>query len=365
MSILNLPFFVAAQCGIPSIAWGGTGVGKTASIEACATQAGKWFHSFLPTHHLPEELSGMPAVFREEGKVKMLPLDWVYQFTQPGGWWHLDEWNTGPAMMRALMLSAINPSERRIGTLKFAPDLIVTAAANPPEIAPNASPMEGSVANRFFHWQWKTPVADFLVGIESGVYPAPKIPVVRNSEIAQKSWGRKIRLFLESKPDFVEAKQVEPDQMSFPSLRQWEYVKRGCAGLDAVCAGPDDYMGLVTGCVGKTAASLFVPFAQAMDLYSAREVMEGKKQVDYSDSLDRLFQLPSALIFHAQQAKDEGVLTDDMVDRAFVVMLTLGEKGMVDAVKQPLSALTLIKDGYRVPRQYKDRFGALLAQILA
>lgn len=365
MSVLNLPYHVAAQVGIPSIAWGGTGVAKTASIEACAKGCSRNFHAFLPTHHLPEEIGGMPAIFREEQIVRMLPLEWVHTLTLPGAWLHLDEFNTGSTMMRAFLLSVINPSERRIGSLKLAPDLIVTSAANPPDIAPNAATLEGSVANRFFHWRWKTPVQDFLAGIETGTYPVPAIPVVKNSAIAEKAWGRKIRLFLESKPDFVETKQIEPDALAFPSLRTWEYVKRGCAGLDAVNGTGDDYVQLVAGCVGQTAAALFVPFAQAMDLYSAREVMEGKTTVNFNDSLDRLFQLPSALIFHAQQAKDEGSLTDDMVDRAFIVLLTLGEKGMVDAVKAPLSTIALIKPGYRPPRQYKDRFGALLAQIMA
>lgn len=365
MSVSNLPYFVAAQVGIPSMAWGGTGVAKTASIEACAVAAGKKFHAFLPTHHLPEEMTGMPAVFREEQLVRMLPLEDMHDLTQPDRWWHLDEANTGSSMMRAVTLSFTNPTERRIGKLRFSPDLIVTAAANPPEIAPNAAPFEGSVANRFFHWKWKTPVQDFLVGIETGVYPTPSIPVVRNSEIAEKAWGRKIRLFLESKPDFVETKQIEPDALSFPSLRQWSYVKKGCAGLESVGADGDDFVSFVAGCVGQTAATLFVNFASAMDLYSARAVMEGKETVNFNDSLDRLFQLPAALIFHAQMAKDSGTLTDDMIDRAFVVLLTLGEKGMVDAVKQPLSTIALIKDGYRPPRQYRDRFGALLAQIMA
>jgi hypothetical protein len=364
MGVLNLPYYVAAQVGIPSIAWGGTGVAKTASVEACARGCGRNFHAFLPTHHLPEEIGGMPAIFREEQIVKMLPLDWVHTLTLPGAWLHLDEFNTGSAMMRAFLLSVINPSERRIGTLKLADDLIVTSAANPPDIAPNAASLEGSVANRFFHWRWKTPVQDFLTGIETGTYPVPTIPVVKNAEVGERAWGRKIKLFLESKPDFVETKQIEPDALSFPSLRTWSYVKRGCAAMESVGATANEFVEFVAGCVGQTAAALFVPFANAMDLYSAREVMEGKTTVNFNDKLDRLFQLPSALIFHAQQAMDEGTLTDEMVDRAFVVLLTLGEKGLVDAIKQPLSAITLLKPGYRPPRQYKDRFGALLAQII-
>jgi hypothetical protein len=189
------------------------------------------------------------------------------------------------------------------------------------------------------------------------------IPLVENAEIAEPNWGRKIKLFLEAKPEFLETKVIEPDTLSFPSLRTWNFVKRGCAGLDSVTAAPQDYVDLVSGCIGKTAAALFIQFATSLDLFNAREVMEGTAKVDMKAPIDRLIHLPSSLIFHAQAAKNDGSLTTDMVDRAFTVMLEMGEAGHIDAVKAPLATIALLKDGYRPPEKYRTRFGQLLAQI--
>lgn len=363
VSVPNLPYYVAGACGVPVCAWGTTAVAKTASTEAYATRKlGRNFHAFFAPHHLPEEVSGTPVVFREEMMVKMLPLDWVHTITLPNAWLMLDEFNTGSSMMRALLLSVLN--ERRIGTLKLHPSLIITAAANPPDMAPNAAPLEASVANRLMHWQWETPVASFLRGIENDEFEIPDVPVPENPELAEPNWGRKIRLFLESKPEFLETKTVEPDTLAFPSLRTWRYVKKGCAGLDAVDAPASDYVSLVAACVGKTAAALFVQFATSLDLFSAVEVMEGKAKVDFKAPIDRLIHLPSSLIFHAQRLAKANRLESDMIDNAFVVLLEMGEKGHVDVVKKPLAQIATIKPDYRPPAAYRQRFGQLLAQIM-
>jgi hypothetical protein len=358
----NLPYFVVAHTGTPIMAWGSTAVAKTSMTEAYAKKCGKKFHAFLPSHHLPEELSGTPVVFREEMNVKMLALDWVNDLKLPDMWLMLDEYNTGSAMMRALMLSAT--MEKRIGTLKFHPSVIITAAANPPELAPNAATLEASVANRFVHWQWKTPVASFLQGIESDEFPVPDYPIPVNWQLAEATWGKKIRMFLESKPEFIEAKTIEPDQLAFPSLRTWMHVRRGCAALESVDAPGKAFTDYVTACVGKTAAAMFVEFATSLDLFNAAAVMDGTEQVDFKAPLDRLLQLPPALIFHAQRLLNEGKLTDEMIDRAFIVLLELGEKGSPEAVKKPIATIATIRQGYRPPQQYRARFGHLLAQIM-
>lgn len=359
----NLPFMVVAHTGTPIIAWGPTAVAKTAMAEAYARKCGRGFHCFLPSHHLPEELSGTPVVFREEMLVKMLALDWVGDLQKPNMWLMLDEFNTGAAMMRALMLSVL--CEKRIGTIRFHPSLIITAAANPPEFAPNASPLEASVANRFVHWQWQTPVQTFLEGIESDEFPVPDYPVPQNWELAEPTWGRKIRMFLESKPEFLQAEKIEPDQLAFPSLRTWKFVRRGCAALESVDAPGKAFTDYVAACIGKTAASMFVQFATSLDLFNAKAVMEGTEQVDFNAPIDRLLQLPPALIFHAQRLNNEGTLSSDMIDRAFIVLLELGERGSPEAVKKPLATIATIKPDYRPPAQYRARFGQLLAQIMA
>lgn len=360
--VLNLPFFAAAVRGISVIAWAGPGVAKSALQKAAARAMGYDFYQFLPSHHLPEELAGTPVVFRDDMLVKMLPFDFIKRLTEPFAWLLLDEFNTGSAMMRALLLSVTN--ERRIGGLAFHPTTVITAAANPPEMAPNAAPLEPSVANRFMHWQWQTPVDSWLMGLETGTYPDPVFPKFSNCELGDVAWGRKIRLFLESKPEFIQAKTVEPDELAFPTLRSWDFVKRGCAALESVQADGQDYADLVAGCVGKTAAAMFVQFASSLDLYSAKEVMEGTTTVDMKAPADRLIQLPHALIFHAQRMADTGELTTQHIDNAFIVLLELGERGHVDAVKNPLATIATIKPDYRPPAALRQRFGQLLSQIL-
>ena len=360
----NLPYFAAAFRGISVIAWGGPGVVKTAYNRAYAAAHQFDFHQFLPSHHLPEDIAGTPVVFRDEMVTKSLPPELMKRLTEPMAWILLDEYNTGSGMMRAVLLQLTN--ERRLGNLRLHPTTIITAAANPPERAPNASPLEESVANRFMHWKWQTPVADFLTGIGAGgVYPAPKTVQFKNCELGDKQWGRKIQLFLESKPEFIEAAPLSPEDMAFPTPRTWEFVMKGCAALDSVQAPAADYGALVSGCVGKTAATMFVAFATSLDLYSAKEVMEGTVKVDFNAPADRLLQLPSALIFHAQRMADEGRLEDGMVDTAFSVLLEMGEKGHIDAVKAPMATIATIKKGYRPPVKYRERFGSLMAQILA
>jgi hypothetical protein len=92
--------------------------------------------------------------------------------------------------------------------------------------------------------------------------------------------------------------------------------------------------------------------------------MEGKVKVDLTAPIDRLIQLPSALIFHAQAMKDEGALDTDKIDRAFITMLEIGEHGHVDAVKHQLAKIANIVPGYRPPQAYRARFGSLLQQIM-
>lgn len=359
---LNLPFYAMALAGGPSITYGGSGVGKTALIEACAAAAKRWFHCFLPTHHMPEELSGMPVVNRDEKYTEMYMLKWMNKLGQAFGWLHLDEYNTGSAMMRALLLSVTN--EKRIGEFMLHPTTIITAAANPSEWAPNASELEPSVANRFFHWDWETPRLAFLEGIETGIFPTPVIPTCDSPELAHPLWGRRIRSFLESMPDWMETTKVPEGERSFPSLRTWRLAKLGLSALDAMSAAPEYYPKLLTGCVGTGASNAFFEHVRNLSLFNARGVVDGTVTVDYKAPIDRLCHLPSAMIFCLKSLLASGELVKEHVDNAFKCLLILGEQGQADLVKLPLAQLANVMPGYRAPDDLHTRFGSLLAQIM-
>lgn len=359
---LNLGYFAAAVRGVSCIAWGPPGVAKSAYNAAYAAAMGYDFHQFLPSHHIPEDIAGVPVVYRDEACVKPLAMDFMGRLTRALAWILLDEYNTGAAMMRAVLLQLT--AERRIGNLTLHPSCIVTAAANPDSFAPNASPLEPAVANRFMHWDWQTPVKDFLTGLGNGLkFPAPAAVKFENCDLGDLAWGKKAQLFLESKPEFVQTLPND-DELAFATPRTWTMLVKAFSALDSVQAPPTEYELVGKGCVGKTAAAMFIQFATSLDLFSAVEVMEGRQTVDYKAPIDRLIHLPSALIFHAQRLNREGALTSDHIDNAFAVMLEMGELGHVDAVKQPLAAITQIMPKYRCQPAYRTRFGSLMAQIM-
>jgi hypothetical protein len=358
----NDPFWVMVQLGVNAMGVGGSGVAKTSSGAAMAKTLNRWYHCFLPSQHLTEEVSGIPVVYREEGHVKMLPLDWVGMCCERNGLLCLDEVNTGTQSMLALLLGVLEG--KQIGTLKLADDLMIAAFMNPPDLAPNALPIPASVRNRFFWWNWRTPVSDFLQGIENDDYPAPNCPVVENADMSMPKWGRLIRSFLEAKPEYIEAKSVTDEDISFPSLRTWRMTKIGCAGLDSIAAPAKQYLELVEGCVGREAASMFMEYVNSLGLYKAQDVLKGLIPVDYNDPQDRLMQLPAALVYHAKSMKEEGVLTGDMLSRGWDVMCTLGERGLIDCVKKPVAVLANVSRELWSPSSDESkRLGSLLRQI--
>lgn len=361
MSNTNNAILAMMQRGVPIGISGGSGVAKTSLIEAMAEQMGKWFHAFLPTHHLPEEVSGIPVVYREEEQVRMLALDWMKRFQQPNGLFFIDELNTGSSTMLALLLSVIQ--ERRIGNFRLSPDLLIAAALNPPEMAPNAIPLAASVRNRFCWWDWRTPVHSFLQGIEADKFPTPETPVVRDAELRDPVWGRLVRSFLESRPDYVEATTVNDEHRSFPTLRTWRMVKLGCAALDSIAADPEDYLALTNGCVGDEASSLFHQYVATLDLYPARDVILGNVPVDLNDDVDKLLHLPGALVFHARKMSEAGELLEEHIARCFELLLKLGENGLVDAVVKPMTIFVKFVNNWRPEPKLQARFGSLLNQI--
>ena len=346
---------------IPVMLVGGSGVGKTTLAEACANAMGRWFHPFLPSHHLPEEVSGIPVVYREEEQVRMLVLDWMKRFQEKLGYLFLDEINTGSSSMLALLLSVIQ--ERRIGNFRLSDDLVIMAAMNPPHLAPNAIPLPASVRNRFCFWDWRTPVTRFLQGIEHDNFPQPSVPVVQDAEIRDPHWGRLVKAFLESRPGYVEHKVVNDENRSFASLRTWRMVKLACAALDSIAADPNDYLLITNGCVGDEASSLFHSFVADLDLYPAREVILGNVAVNLDDSVDRLLPLPGALVFHARRMNEDGELLPDQIQRCFELMVNLGERGLVDAVVKPMTIFAKFANNWRPDLALQRRFGALLQQI--
>ena len=82
-------------------------------------------------------------------------MEWMHDLLLAKRWLFVDELTSAQTQMRPPLLSCFN--ERRVGSLHFHPTTIVSAAANPPELAPNGSPLEPSICNRLYHHDWVFP----------------------------------------------------------------------------------------------------------------------------------------------------------------------------------------------------------------
>jgi len=359
MSCLNSALFIVIQCGVSGIAWGGTGCAKSAFIEALAKALGYKFFCFIPSQHMPEDIGGIPDIDKKAGVARMVPMQWIKALTEPNWFLFIDEVTTAPQPMRPPILSVLN--EGRIGDLSFHPSTIRVAAANPPELAPNSSPLEASMLNRLYHHDWELPFDSWLAGMMNGgqIDTPTNMPIVGDFSAYLPKWTRRVGYLLQRQPALRECRQVPDDEKAFPSLRQWEKVARCLAGADKVKADGEVINQIATGLVGSAGAGQLMQSIAAKDLYDPADVVDGKVTIDYSDDrIDQLVFLPCGIM---ETLEDDH--SSKRIDGAFSVLIEMGENGLLDCVGPVLSQLTNTYTNYRVPKKLLARYGAVCSQI--
>lgn len=359
MDCVNAALFIAIQCGVAGIAWGGTGECKTAFLEALIRAIGKKPFVFIPSQHMPEDVGGIPDIDKKSGLARMVHLDWLVRMTQEGWGIIFDELTTAPQSMRPALLSLLN--EGRVGDLVLHPSTIRVAAANPPELAPNSSPLEPSMLNRMYHHDWELPFDSWLDGmLNGGQFKAPdNFPIVGDISSYVPKWTRRVGYLLQRQPALRGCKRIPDDEKAFPSLRQWYHLAHCLAGADKVKAGGDVMNQIATGMVGSAGAGQLMQSIAAKDLYDPAEVVDRTVTIDYTgDRVDQLVFLPCGIL---------ETLSDDhsskRLDNAVEVLVEMGENGMLDCVGPVLNDITNTYSEYRVPKKLLSRYGKLVAQI--
>lgn len=358
MDCLNAALYIVVQCGLPGIAWGGTGECKTAFLEALIRAMGLKPFVFIPSQHMPEDIGGIPDIDKKSGLVRMIYPEWLVRMTTQGWGIIFDELTTAPQPMRPALLSLLN--EGRTGDLCLHPSTVRVAAANPPELAPNSSPLEASMLNRLYHHDWELPFDSWMEGMMSGgKFSVPaNFPIVGDTSAYLPKWTRRVAYLLQRQPALRTCRQIPDDEKAFPSLRQWFNLSRCLAGADKVKAGGDVINQIATGMVGSAGAGQLMQSIAAKDLYDPAEVVDGTTKIDYSSRVDQLIFLPVGIMEtladdHASKRLDNGV----------EVLIEMGENGLLDCVGPVLNDLTNTYKDYRVPKKLLARYGKLVAQI--
>ena len=359
----NAAAMIAIQAGQPTVVTGGTGACKTAMLEALARHLGLRPVVFIPSQHLPEDIGGFPHVDAKSRRTIIAHLDWLIELTKPGHMLIIDELTTAPQAMRPALLTVLN--EGRIGDLTIHPDNLRAAAANPPELAPNASPLEPSMLNRLYHHEWQQPFESWLAGMMAGgKFEMPKnMPIVGEYTAYVPKWCQRVGYLLQRQPGLRSADAQfrqggEPEEPGFCSLRQWHRLALVLAAADSVSAGADIFRELATGMIGSAGACQLMQSIAASDLYSAAEVVDGTSTIDYGTArLDQLVYLPCGVL---ETLEDDHA--EQRIDRAVDVLLDMAGNGLVDCVGPVISRITTRFD-YRLKADAMGRFGDLISRI--
>lgn len=318
----NAPMILVGQAGVAAKAEGPPGVAKGAEIFQWSRVLGRDLMYLIGSTHAPEDFSGIPFVSECKQFFTQTPPRWAARLSQPGAILFIDELTTVPPSVRAAMLSML--TERRLGDMEIHPDTIFLSACNPSHMAPNASPLEKSMANRFFHWEWQHDFEAWSTGMmsEDDTFTPRWIPVLPKDWVRHKSeLGAAIISYCRKNSGEVIAVPKNDEEMAFASPRTWKYLRDALAAAISVDAPANIRTKIANGLVGKTTGSNFVRWMDQRDLADPEEILAGTKEFRHDKKRADLTVTLLASVVTAVKRK----YTEDRMDAA--VQLFCGNVG--------------------------------------
>jgi hypothetical protein len=207
----------------------------------------------------------------------------------------LDEISTAPPAVQAALLRVV--LERIVGDLELPTDVVVVAAANPPEQAADGWDLSAPLANRFCHLEWNVDPRAFAQGIVGG-WDAPVVPVLPEWWEEQLPLSRGlVSAFINVRPSLAVA--VPGDGATagrgWPSPRTWEMVSRLWTAANVVGASEEVRSLLVMGAVGQGAGVEFLSWTSEMDLPDPEEVLKDPDSFVLPERGDRAYAVLSSV----------------------------------------------------------------------
>jgi hypothetical protein len=297
----NTPGYIALQV-VPVMFCGGTGVGKSSSLEALASSLERTFIPLYGATHLPEDFSGYPIPDHKRGVVSMMPTSWVDKTKDGRALVFVDEATNVPTATQAGLLSVI--TERRVGDYQMPASTLLVGAMNPPELCPNAVPLAPAMRSRFMHFAWQVDYDHWFDGLRLGCeWTAPEFPVVPDHWTDMlPQFGSLVEAFLRSAPDAREKLPNDDETMAFPNLRTWTYLVKALAAAEA-CGyewrkerKDPIYAVLGAAAVGTEHSSMFLRYAQQLDLIQPEEFLAGEVDYTYENRPDANICLLTGLV---------------------------------------------------------------------
>jgi MoxR-like ATPase len=290
--------------GLPVLAWGPPGVGKSDVIEGLGTELGVHVEVLSPGERGEGAFGVVPVPVERDGAVVLsYPApEWTGALTGGAGLVFVDELTTAPPAIQPPLLGLVHA--RRIGGAILPPRVRVFAAANPPEQAAAGYDLPAPLANRFVHLTWTVPNASdwasWMVGL--GTTSAAASPLDLVAEEARvmaawpAAWARAVGLvtsFVRRQPTLL-CKMPNADNAAasraWPSPRTWELATRSVAAAEIHRLSEIDGDTLLAGCVGEGAARELATWRVEADLPDPAELLDGTVTFSHDKRrLDRTF----------------------------------------------------------------------------
>ena len=325
---------IAVAARVPVLLWGAPGTGKTSAIKAMAETMGWPLETVIAAIREPSDFAGLPIV--TAGDVHMAPPRWAQRLAAAGhGLLFLDEISTAPPAVQAALLRVV--LERVVGDLDLPDEVVVVAAANPPEQAADGWDLSAPLANRFCHLNWEVEPAVFAQGLAGG-FEAPVVPVLPEGWQAGIPYTRGVvAAFISVRPGLTVDVPTDAARAGrgWPSPRTWDMASRLWAAAESVDASVEATTALLTGSVGEGAGIELLMWQMEMDLPDPEEVLADPDGFELPERGDRVHAVLSSVA--------AAVAANPTIDRWLAGWKVLGKAGESTPDVGAVAARVLVK----------------------
>lgn len=335
---------IAIQAKIPVLLWGAPGTGKTSAIKSIAKQLNLPLEIVIASIREPSDFAGLPVV-RDDGVV-MEPPAWAKRLVKAGkGILFLDEISTAPPAVQAALLRVV--LDRTVGNLELPDDVMIVAAANPPEQAAGGWELTPPLANRFCHLDWHINAKQWIEGTLYG-WQQTNVKQLNPDWVKNIPEARAlIASFIQHRPYLLLQAPTDDSKAgkAWPSPRSWDMAAMLLAA--AKQADYDTQARLVTGCVGEGAGFEFMAWQRDLDLPDPEYILAHPKEFKLPDRGDKQFALLNSIA--------SAVVNDINVKRwkaAWEILASASKQGGKDVAITAARTLSSIDTKkYRLPLQ--------------
>lgn len=335
-----------ARARVPVLLTSDPGTGKTSLVRSLADSRGVPFEAVLGSIREPSDIAGLPVV--SDDGVFLHPPAWAKRLhKEEKGVLLLDELSTCPPAVQAALLQVL--LERVVGDLRLPRDVIVVAAANPPDRAADGWALAPPLANRLCHVTFDPDPDEFIHGLATGWSAMPASRAIAASLERVAASRASVASYLSASRHMIHRFPGTTDQAAgpWPSRRTWEMTAKSLAFL----RDDDDAArhAVAFGLVGDGAE--YLTWARNADLPDPEDVLADPDSVQWkTERPDKVWAILSGVIAHCTAGK----VTKEGWRKAWLPLVSAAKAGAVDSAAAASRPLILARpDGASPPAAAK------------